>query len=120
MSSATEPVYLIAFRNRIWFRLLGILVLVYGIWFTVVLVGEQLAWSDDPGAWAGLPTWTWGWIGVGLFTIAVVYFIGLLVRKEVPAQTYIIKDSPGMEAGHGQAISPSEPGPEDATDQGAS
>lgn len=80
-------------RTRLWIRLLLALCFLYGLWFTVVLIGEQRAWTDDPGAWAGLPTLTWALIGVGLFVVAAAYCLLLLIRRDVPAKVYRVPDA---------------------------
>ena len=76
-------------------RLVFAVVLVYAIWFTVVLVGEQQAWTSDPGAWALVRTVVWAWLGFGVFVAACLYFLFALVRREVPAKTYVLQPPAG-------------------------
>lgn len=96
-----SPPFVFKPKRRLWSRLLFVLVLLYVVWFTVVLLGEQQAWTDNPGAWALAATAVWAWIGFALFVFAGLYFLILLVRREVPAKTYVLQPP----AGEGQPAS---------------
>lgn len=87
--------YVFRVRNRIWVTLVFLLALAYGIWFGVVLFGEDQGWTENPGAWAGLSTLTWAWIGIVLLLLATIYFLLLLTRREVAGRLYSLPRKPG-------------------------
>lgn len=91
----SSPQYVAPLRSRVGPRLVLTLILLYVVWFSVVLLGEQQAWSDNPQAWAGARTVVWAWLGLVVFLLAALYFLILLVRREVPAKTYILQPPAG-------------------------
>jgi hypothetical protein len=81
--------FVFAMQTRIWIWLLFIVLLLYGLWFLAVMFGEQQGWTDNPGAWAGLETQYWALGGLVIFGIAVLIFLCLMARREIPATTYM-------------------------------
>jgi fatty acid desaturase len=74
--------------------LIGFLVgIVYFVWFVVVLIGESQRWTDDPAAWALLPTAAWAFIGIAIFILLGAWFLALLVRREVPPRVFVVQDN---------------------------
>lgn len=86
-----SPPFVLSQRGRGWLHLLFFLSLAFALWFTVVLLGETLGWTDDPGRWSGLPSSVWALLGLVLFALVLVYELALLVRREAPAQTYPVQ-----------------------------
>jgi hypothetical protein len=97
----SSPEHVVPLKSRGLPRFVFVLVLLFAIWFTVVLVGAQQAWTDNPGQWAILSTQSWAWLGLAVFLLAGLYFLVLLVRREVPAKTYVLQPP----AGEGQTAS---------------
>jgi hypothetical protein len=69
-----------------------ILSVMYFGWFLVTLFAEQQGWTDNPGALGGLPTEVWGMLGIGLFGLMGLFYTALVIRREIPAQTYWVDD----------------------------
>lgn len=86
--TVTAPQYLVRLRHMAWVHVALALALAYGAWFTVVLLAEQRLWGETPGRWAHLDTLAWALIGVGLYGFILLFFIALLVRREIPSRTY--------------------------------
>lgn len=108
----SSPGFVVGLRRRVWPTLAFLLVLLYGAWFVVVLLAEQLAWGPDPGAWAALPTRDWAYLGLVLDVGAAIYFLVLLVRREVPATTYTLEGpAEGAAPAFLQSQAPAAPAP---------
>jgi hypothetical protein len=90
----TTPEFVVPLRSRVWPTVVFVLLALYAVWFTVVLWGEQQARTDDPAKWAGLSAILYAWIGFALFFLAALYFLMLLIRREVPAKTYVLRTGP--------------------------
>ncbi len=69
-----------------WAIFASVFGIVYFVWFVIVLVGESAGWTDDPGAWAGLPTDIWAFFGIAYYVALLVFLIAMLVRREEPAR----------------------------------
>lgn len=87
-----------------WAVTASIIGILYFIWFVVVLVGEAQGWTDDPSAWAGLPTEVWAFLGIAYYVALVVFLIALLVRREVPARMFRIGDDGRLVGSAGRQI----------------
>jgi len=104
-----SPEFVVPLRRRTGPLLVFLFVLLYGVWFTVVILGEQQAWTDDPGTWSYLKTDVWAWGGLVLFGLATIYFILLLVRREAPSKTYTAGPSEGAAPGFLQSTGAAAP-----------
>lgn len=105
--TSDRPYFVFRHRRRAWAILLFIVACLAAAWFTYVLYGEQQAFSDDPGRWAYMPTFTWALGGFILFALVSVYFLLLLVRKEVPAQTYVLTHDTATAPGSPETVTAS-------------
>jgi len=103
----TSPEYVVRLKSRTGPAIVFTLVFLYAIWFTIVLLGEQQAFTVDPGKWTGLEAKIWAYIGLVLLVAATLYFIILLVRREVPSKVYVLQPP----AGEGRTASFLEPSP---------
>lgn len=82
--------FVVGLRHRfwIWFALVVAVLVVAGVF--VVLWGEVNDWTSDPGTWAKFPLKTYALIGTGVLAFTILYYLLLLVRREVPEHTYVV------------------------------
>lgn len=88
-------------RMFFWAATASVFGIVYFIWFVIVLVGESSGWTDDPGAWAGLPTDIWAFFGIAYFLALLVFLIAMLVRREEPARRLRVGEDGRLLQGEG-------------------
>lgn len=107
-----RPEFVFRHKRRVWAILLFLLACLATAWFTYVLYGEQQAFTDDPGRWAYTATINWAIGGAVLFALVAIYFLLLLVRKEVPAQTYVLTHEGDATAGSPETVTASTQAPQ--------
>lgn len=92
--SKTASPYVVAMPRRVWIWLPLLTAMLVAGGFTLVLFGEVNNWTSDPGTWARLPTPFWAILGLLVFVLISVYYILLLVRREVPERAYGLPAAP--------------------------
>lgn len=105
--------YVIQLRSHLLPWIAFALVLVAALGGFIVLWGEVRNWTADPGSWARLLTRTWLLIGTAVFVLASLYYLLLLVRREVPEHTYVVT-GPEETAGAAPEPTPTDSNPPQA------
>lgn len=82
---------MLRFERRALFYVLYVLAVLGTLWVGLVLFGESQDWGEDPGRWAGLPTFYWSLLAILLLGIFIIYALAVLVIRERPGRVYRIE-----------------------------
>lgn len=93
----TRPEFVLRFQNRgLFYALYGLAVLAT-LWMALVLFGESENWGDDPGRWAGLPSFYWALVASLFLALFIIYSLAVLVIRERPGRVYRIQGADEVE-----------------------
>lgn len=77
----------LAHHGWLWYALF--LCLLVTVWFIIVLYGEVNNWTERPDRWTGASTQAWALLGMAVLLLSALFFVLLLIRREVPQHRYV-------------------------------